>query len=162
MAIWCANRLVKRSRSRHTRRVFYGIKDRFIRRYGREGVGQRVRHEVSECWGCDGEGCSRCDGTGIYSERWLYVHRFYVAGQRYCFHSYQEPAYLEAGIVDGEVFGSSFTETELADLALPLSALVRMLRYVDKVVWREDISTTPKAITPDIRYFWAGRPSEIL
>lgn len=162
-AVWSANRLVKKSKSRHTRQVFYGIKDRFMRRYGRESVGQVVRREVDGCWRCEGQDpyCTRCDGTGVYRERTLYVHRFEVAGRPYCFHGYEPPAHLVAGQgEDAESYGDPFGEEELAELALPLSGLVRMLRYVDKVVWgpaSDPPSVPPKGREgPSVRYFWVG------
>jgi hypothetical protein len=159
-AVWCANRLVKQSRSRGTKRMFYQIKDIFIRRYGSDGVGQQVRREVDECWRCEGDDsfCDRCDGSGVYRERWLYVHYFEVAGQRYCFHSYQEPAHLVSGMGENtSSFGSRFTQEELEQLALPMSGLVRMLRYVAAVVWQEAMVAKVSG-GPNIRYFWVGDP----
>ena len=157
-AVFCANRLVKFSKSRDTRHLFYDeIKDPFIRRYGRDGVGQRVRHEVAECFGCYGDGCERCGWTGNHRERWLYVHRFTIAGKPYCFHSYVEPATLVSGLAaDDESFGTQLTDEELAELPLPLSGLIRMLRYVAAVVWAKSKEDEQGQKSMDIRYFWVG------
>lgn len=142
-AIWMGNRLVK-SHVKPTRRKFYSIKDAAIKRYG-TGEAQRVREEKSECWACQGMGidpytpdepCERCGGTGSHRSWWLYVYAFTVAGQRYCFHSYVEPATLldgEGG--NAEQFGSRFTDQELADLALPMTGLLKLLSYVAAGLW---------------------------
>jgi hypothetical protein len=161
-AVWCANRLVKASKSRHTKRKFYDIKDAWLRQ--QESTGRFVRRERSECWGCDGNGCDRCDWSGVYRERILYVHEFEIEGQRYCFHSYTRPKTLLEGTgEDLEKFGGNFTETEWAALALPLSGLVRMLSYVAAVKWRvERHYDDPHELTvipqpTDIRHWWVGK-----
>lgn len=140
-AVWMANRLAK-DKARSSKKTFYSIKDAFIERYG--STGKRARREVQKCWGCEegvtewGEVCERCDGTGEYRARWLYVHEFIVAGQRYSLHSYAEPKILldePAGGGETETFGSRFTENELRALALPFSGLLKMLTYVAAVLW---------------------------
>jgi hypothetical protein len=134
-AIWIANRLVK-AHARSTRRVFYEVKDSFIREYQDHLTeGRRVRVERRECRDCLGSGddglCERCDGTGIYSERTLYVHYFNISGQLYSFHSYYKPVRLSAEPgEDKEEYGGRFSESEQKDLLLPMSGLLRMLRYV--------------------------------
>ncbi len=137
-AVWCANRLVK-GRPRSTRRLFYAIKDDFIRHIRGIGMGYRVRLETKTCWACEGTGewCDRCDGTGIWSERWLYLHCFEVAGQRYAFHSYVEPVNLDHSRQgeDRESYGSRFDDAEEAELPLPFSGILRMLRYLVAVGW---------------------------
>ena len=170
-AVWCANRLIKDSRAKATRRKFYSIKDAWLER--QDSVGQRVRLERKECWGCYGDGCDRCDQTGWYRERWLYVHEFFVEGQRYHFHSYIPPKALLCGPgEDKETFGGNFTETELDELYLPMSGLLKMLGYVAAAMWKlawdgegyvgetavSDSKPEPKRV-PDIRYWWVGLPS---
>lgn len=140
-AVWMCNRLIK-SAARSSRASFYSIKDAFIRRYG--GPGKRVREEVKTCWGCGGEKvdewgdeCARCDGTGVYSSRWLYLYEFEVAGRRYSLHSYVEPELvLEEMGENAEHFGGQFESGELKSLALPMSGLLRLLRYVAAAIWK--------------------------
>lgn len=147
-AVWVANRLVKDS-ARSTRATFYSIKDEFIRRYA--VAGRRAREEVKQCWGCagsgidswwgEGEPCAKCRGTGVYASRWLYLHEFQVAGTRYKFHSYVEPKLLLDGQDEAEVeqYGGRFTEEEKSALALPMTGLLRMLRYVAMTKWRMQV-----------------------
>ena len=134
-AIWIANRLVK-NHYRSTRRVFYECKDSFIRTHQHCLIeGKRVRVEQRFCRACGGTGddgnCFRCDGTGIWSERTLYCHYFIIAGRRYSFHSYEKPARvsIEPG-EDLESYGGRFTEEEMKEFPLPMSGLLRMLRWV--------------------------------
>lgn len=51
---------------------FYGFKDRFLRRFAtRAGWDkQTIEHD---CWSCEGAGCHRCSGSGVYrtTEHWL-------------------------------------------------------------------------------------------
>lgn len=130
-AIFIANRLVK-DRARSTRRSFYEVKDMFMRAYQPCLVdGQIAREEELECY-CDGtmEWCRKCLGTGIYRTRTLYLHRFMIEGKPYSFHSYQKPTLLSSiPGEDKETYGGRFTEAELAELALPVSGLIRMLRF---------------------------------
>jgi len=68
------------------RREFYALKDRLCRRYGRL-VGEDVQHIVDRCWGyeedagCAGKLCRRCGGTGIWSERFILLHRWALGGR---------------------------------------------------------------------------------
>jgi hypothetical protein len=136
-AIWIANRLVK-DRARSTRRRFYEVKDGFIRAYQdclTEGRCTRVERRYCRACGGSGDedlgGCEACDGTGIYSERTLYCHYFFISGHRYSFHSYEVPARLsETPREDKEEFGGRFSDSELEELMLPSSGLLRMLRWV--------------------------------
>jgi hypothetical protein len=183
-AVFIGNRLVK-DKARSTKRIFYSIKDEFLRRT--QATGQRVRHEVDHCYRCDGTGnayeeedgvCQRCCGDGIWRDRWLYVHRFEVNGRPYCFHSYTEPAVLLTGQgEDLESYGGQFGEEELAELALPMTGLLRMLRYVAAVYWGlvfDDgryVRPPPKKETGaveeetagsrpmNLRFFWVGQPT---
>lgn len=134
-AIWIANRTVK-DKARSSKRKFYSVKDEFIRRNLARAEGQRARLETQPCW-CGGEpDCWKCDGTGVYRSRWLYVHRFQVAGQAYSFHSYVEPLRLLDGQAeDAERYGGTFSEAELAALALPFSGLLKLLGYVAAGLW---------------------------
>jgi len=140
-AVWMANRLVK-DKARSTKQKLYSIKDEFIQLYG--NVGKRARKEVQECWNCGGTGddgdgwCDRCDGTGEYRSRWLYLHTFEVAGQRYSLHSYIAPKILSDDPPDAsgeQQFGGHFTVAEQKALALPLSGLLKLLSYVAAARW---------------------------
>ena len=138
-AVWMGNRLVK-DKAKGTRATFYSLKDAFIDRYGCEG--RRAREEVRTCRRCDGSGddgwgyCDRCEGTGIWSSRWLYLHEFTVAGQRYSLHSYHTPkVLLEGESANLERYGGRFTRTELAALGLPFSGLLKVLGYVAVKRW---------------------------
>jgi hypothetical protein len=133
-AIWIANRLVK-NRSRSVRRRFYEVKDGFISAYQNcltEGRCTRVeRRDCRDCGGSGDDDCERCDGTGIYSERTLYLHEFSISGRRYSFHSYETPARVsETPGEDKEEYGGRFSEAEQKEFGLPFSGLLRMLRWV--------------------------------
>lgn len=87
--------------------------------------------------GCGGEGCYRCGGSGLYRPRWLYVHKFAVAGRTYCFHSYTAPTNLVEGFgEDKETYGGKFSEAEWKDLPLPVSGLKKILHHVATDLWR--------------------------
>lgn len=142
VAIWVTNRLIKESKSKGTKRRFYSIKDHWLSKL--PGVGRKVRLEKQECFRCEGTGfderqgwtCPRCEGRGVWRERWLYTHEFSIAGQHYSFHSYVAPNTLLDGMGDAqEVFGSKFTEQELAELALPMSGMMQVLIYVAAAIW---------------------------
>lgn len=89
-AVWMANRMFKPA-AKSTKRKFYSIKDAFISRYSIEG---RVAcEEVKVYPDCNGAGkdefdnyCERCDGSGIWQTSYLFLHEFYVAGQKYSLH----------------------------------------------------------------------------
>lgn len=139
-AIWIGNRLCK-GKARSSRRTFYSVKDAAIARYGSQG--RRAREEKRMCYGCNGtgeddwgNGCDRCDGTGVYSSRWLYLHEFTVAGQHYALHSYVQPqVLLDEPSADLESYGGSFAEAELKALALPFTGILRLLGYVAAAKW---------------------------
>ena len=81
-AVQFANRLVKLSPFSLDKRAFYAAKDRFLRFAFPQLVEGRVsREETSSCWGCLGEECFKCCGTGIYSSRTLYEHHYLIDGQ---------------------------------------------------------------------------------
>ena len=142
-AIWVANRLVK-PMAVSTRRQFYALKDEAIQRYGEKG--RKARQEEKICFRCEGSGedpwddeypCHKCGGSGIFASRWLFVHEFDVCGQRYCFHSYLPPkTLLDGQAEDAEHYGGSFTDEEFKALGLPLSGLLRILRYVATERWQ--------------------------
>ena len=133
-AIFIANRLVK-GRSRSIRKRFYEVKDGFICAYQDcLTEGRCVRVETRSCRDCGGSGdddCERCDGTGIYSQRTLYLHDFVISGRRYSFHSYEAPASVsETPGEDREEYGGRFSDAELEEFGLPFSGILRMLRWV--------------------------------
>jgi hypothetical protein len=156
-AIWLANRLVK-DKDHSSKSAFYEVKDLFLR-YAQPWLteGQMVRVEKKECFACGGTGndtsfmvegeddgfeegmgagswedlsCERCYGTGIWSMRTLYLHKFAIEGRRFSFHSYVAPARVsEIPGEDKAEYGGKFSEQELLDLPLPFSGLFRLLRY---------------------------------
>lgn len=143
-AVFTGNRLVKINSCRNTRRRFYEVKDYWIRDHQEHLTRGRIaRVETRKCWTCDGSGmaydycfsgedqCERCEGTGIYSERNLYLHEFLIEAMPFKFHSYTQPARLdEERAEDCENYGTPFTEDEEKQLPLPLSGVLQMLRYV--------------------------------
>lgn len=138
-AVWMGNRMVK-THAKSTKAQFYSIKDGFIRKYGNEG--RRAREEKKVCYDCGGTGdngwgeCDHCGSTGVYSSRWLYLHEFAVAGTQYRLHSYVAPVtLLDENAEDAEQYGGRFTEAELAALALPMTGLLKVLRYVAAALW---------------------------
>jgi hypothetical protein len=143
-AVWMANRLVKEA-AKSTKIKFYSIKDAFIQRYGQ--AGQLAREEVRPCHACDNSGvlwdgatCYRCDGTGIYMTRRLYLHTFEVAGTKYRLHSYVEPkTLLDEMAADEAQYGSRFSDEEWSALALPMSGLLRILSYVAAAKWKKQL-----------------------
>lgn len=68
------------------RERFYALKDRLLQKYASR-AGQDVQHIKDRCWGymadqeCGGPTCSKCGGTGVYSE-------FFVLLDRYKWHGY--------------------------------------------------------------------------
>jgi hypothetical protein len=155
VAIWIANRLVKRA-ARSTRRRFYEVKEMFLRRYSHSLIeGHIARVDRQKCRACMGTGkddgfeCERCDGTGIWSERTLYSHFLVIAGTRYSFHSYTEPKTISnLPGEDKEIYGGSFTEAEIAALKLPLSGLVRMLRWAAFNGWPRLVGSAREVSSP--------------
>lgn len=82
------------------------------------------------------EQCPKCNGTGIYRRRWLYLHVFDIDGQRFCFHSRVKPRELSDKPGDDlESYGGQFMEAELTELALPVTGLIRVLAYVAAARW---------------------------
>ena len=89
------------------RRDFYAMKDRLLARYGRV-VGHDVQRIQQPCYGtswdmtCKGAGCPRCGGTGIWSERWVLLERWDLAGRT--FHKPVGPAHPRAvDFIDGYI-----------------------------------------------------------
>lgn len=70
------------------REEFYALKQAILERYG-IWAGEDIQHIRKECWSCtngtycDGEVCRRCDGRGVYSERWILLERWLLAGQMF-------------------------------------------------------------------------------
>lgn len=71
---------------------FYRLKEAILRTHGKI-VGEDVQHIRKVCWGCGGSGwieehsysmpsddCDKCRGTGVYSERWIVLERWEMAG----------------------------------------------------------------------------------
>lgn len=143
-AVFTGNRLVKNNPCRNTRRRFYEVKDYWIRDHQEKLTRGRIaRVETRPCWNCDGSGmaydygfggedqCDRCEGTGIYSERNLYLHEFLIETMPFKFHSYTAPKRLEEERAeDCSNYGTPFTVEEEKALPLPLSGVLQMLRFV--------------------------------
>jgi len=116
-ALKIANRLQKV----HRISDFYDMKDKWIRaNQSNLTEGKIARHERKTCWSCSGEGedgyeeCYKCGGSGIYSSRTLYEHKFNIDGQTFCFHSYVRPASLsEENGADLKNYGRPFSRSEL-------------------------------------------------
>lgn len=83
------------------REAFYALKQAILAAYG-ERDGQDIQHIRKACWNCsegvyrhyDGEldTCSRCRGTGVYSERWIVLERWKLAG-----HVFHRPSHTLVG-----------------------------------------------------------------
>lgn len=116
-ALKIANRLQKV----HRISDFYDMKDKWIQVNQSNLIeGKIARHERKTCWSCGGEGengyeeCYKCGGSGIYSSRTLYEHKFNIASQNFCFHSYVRPASLsEENGADLKHYGRPFNRSEL-------------------------------------------------
>lgn len=173
-AMWITNRLIKGSGCRYTAIKFYSIKDHYLSL--QESVGQRVRLEEKICFRCNGGGCERCGYEGVYQSRWLYTHEFFIAGQRYSFHSHVCPKVLLDEMAENVQFGTKFSDEEIGQLALPMTGMVKVLCYVAAVVWGLDwngrryvaksgtsparvehkrpVVKRPKFSVDDVRYWW--------
>lgn len=163
-AIWTGNRLVKAAQ-RSTRNRFYEAKDAWLRRVAWSLVdGQVTRVETRLCYDCGGKGedCERCDGSGVWSMRTLYLHILDIDGERFAFHSYTTPALLSCTQgEDAEAFGTPFTDAERASLLLPLSGIVKMLRWAMFHGWSEAVTLVgPHTITPVVRCHCTAWPGD--
>jgi hypothetical protein len=72
------------------RERFYALKREILLAHAHQ-QGFDIQHIVKKCWNCGGTGrvyayddetdeCMRCDGTGIYQERWVLLGRYSLAG----------------------------------------------------------------------------------
>jgi len=144
-AIWIGNRLV-RDKARSSKHKFYSLKNAWLEENKNFLIDGRIARDESKfCWTCDGTGfldekeelkCEDCCGTGLFRITHLYEHILEINGQRYSFHSYQEPDILsdEPG-ADCEKYGGDFSEEELDQLALPFSGILRILDYIAHEKW---------------------------
>ena len=68
------------------RDAFYEVKEEILRRWGHR-TGTIVQHIVKPCWGwpCDGchDDCTKCGGTGIYSESWIKLEVWTLMGREF-------------------------------------------------------------------------------
>jgi hypothetical protein len=80
----------------------YALKNRFVRLLYECGYCTEVQqHTVggelreSACWGCYGDGCERCEGTGVYTAmtrlQTYIAFRFQIQGKSYAWH---QPTFL--------------------------------------------------------------------
>ncbi len=108
-ALQIVNKLAKIVVPLNERSRIYRIKDELIKLWQEHLVDGRVtRQETRECNRCHGGPCSHCNGTGIYSMRYLYEHIFRLPGddRLYSFHSYQRPRFIsEEKGADKQEFG---------------------------------------------------------
>lgn len=69
---------------------FYTLKSEILLAHGHQ-QGFDLQHIAKQCWGCDGTGlhreydgefstCWKCHGTRLYSERWVLLARYNLAG----------------------------------------------------------------------------------
>lgn len=67
---------------------FYAMKKEILLAHAHQ-QGFDIQHLVKKCWNCheglvgyrdEVERCVRCDGTGIYQERWVLLGRYNLAG----------------------------------------------------------------------------------
>lgn len=130
-AVRVANRLVKFAPFASHKAGLYSAKDRFIRYatpYLRDCRVSRL--ETSDCWSCDGEGCFRCEGSGVYSERTLYEYLFLIDGEEFCVHSYVLPPAASLSAEPGADlphYGRRFTPAALARVKLRVPEFVRLI-----------------------------------
>lgn len=77
------------------REYFYPLKNKLIRKYGKYD-GYDVQRINKTCWHCGGSGidpydeddsCHKCDGTGIYDTKIVYLERYLIKGDNYVYHS---------------------------------------------------------------------------
>lgn len=106
----------------------YSFKDRWITNHQSYLLDGRVtRVENRMCWDCDGTGtdsdcygefddveCETCNGTGVWSARTLYEHRFEIEGRQFVFHSYIRPRVVSDELgTNAPVYGRPFDKAEL-------------------------------------------------
>jgi hypothetical protein len=72
-------------------RAFYMLKNELIKYLYQHGYCVEVLEHMQqlECWTCEGEGCARCDDTGIYRTIYLYAFIFRVQGKLFKWHQLQ-------------------------------------------------------------------------
>lgn len=94
---------------------FYRLKDSLLRKFGRIDAEKHCDWQVitNYCWPCEGTGglyeaggCRKCGGSGIYSQRWIPLGRWIIAGK--AFHIPGEaltrkPVCLESPDIEGYV-----------------------------------------------------------
>lgn len=125
------------------RREFYALKERLLARWGRV-VGVDVQHLIDECYGWGFNGCTynrycKCDGSGVFRERWVLLVRCEMGGR--IFHSRPRPfvstprpmATIRGRILHRRVSAHAATEAQLW-LALVFDRplfwrILRMSRY---------------------------------
>lgn len=65
--------------------AFYEIKDLILKRWGQK-TRRVVQHIEDSCWGyssigCDGILCDKCDGTGVFRDRWFLLQEWDLKGR---------------------------------------------------------------------------------
>ena len=86
---FCLNVIVREKRmKRQSVDGFYRLKNELIRYLYQHGHAVEVLEHIQEreCWTCGGNGCPRCNDTGIYAKTKLYAFTFKVGGRRYKWH----------------------------------------------------------------------------
>lgn len=82
--------------------TFYWLKPRVLKRFG-EPDGWDIQQINKECWGCYGDGCHRCDGTGIYYSNTYWLLRFRLGDRVYHQPSNSLPSGLPNSTIHGKV-----------------------------------------------------------
>jgi hypothetical protein len=94
-ALFSLNRFAKHGAcSMRQREIIYQLKNEMVELLYSFAVYRKAcwLHLVKcECWGCGGNGCGRCDGTGVHHTLEFVAFRFEVGGKAYCWH---QPRYL--------------------------------------------------------------------
>jgi hypothetical protein len=77
-----------RTLSRWQSQVYYRIKNVLVEYLYRRGkcIEAGVHVQERECWGCFGDGCDRCNGTGVYATTRLYSFAFKIGKRVYRWH----------------------------------------------------------------------------
>lgn len=93
-AMFDLNRYAKICERKAEISTIYSLKNQFIRLlYDLGKCVSAQKHiqqtEEKECWGCEGDGCERCDDTGIYKKAGTiayYSLAFEIEGKRFAWH----------------------------------------------------------------------------
>lgn len=115
------------------REAFYAMKQRILESFGTRD-GEDVQHIRKACFACrdgiyvdswdefeHGEICRRCNGTGVYSEKWVVLERWKLAGLVFHRPVRTMVGYLGTPTIEGVI---RHRRTRLASAAQRVLALV--------------------------------------